>query len=88
MDAIVERMERIEALVEGVAQDISSISKILIVGNGQPALTVKVAILEQQLRDMSEDKNSRDGRRWQLLLVFGTCIVSLLTAIIPHLFPH
>jgi len=88
MDAIEERMERIEALVEGVAQDISSISKILIVGNGQPALTVRVALLEQQLKDQLEEKNSIDGRRWQLFLVFGTCVVSLLTAIIPHLFQH
>lgn len=93
------RTDALQSLVEGVARDVTSLAKILTVGNGQPPITVRMALVEKlssdamiqitRLREEIETKRETViGRRWQLYLVFGTCVVSLLTAILPHLLKH
>lgn len=92
-----ERFAAMQDTIQGVADQVETLTKVLVIGNGQPALTVRVALIEQvalearkEFRDfkaqVEADKKAEEGSKKQRIVVFVTCLISLLTAIIPHLF--
>jgi hypothetical protein len=98
--AIVDaRIESVQNTVDGVAAEVSSLSKVLIVGNGQPALTVRMAIVERESsetrKDLFElktslkaDRDARDHKNWQSIALVISTMVSLATALISVFLKH
>lgn len=93
---IVENRIKVAAVhesIETVAGDVSSLAKILRDGNGTPPITVRMALVEKLasdtaivVRDMDEQrektKETATARRWQIVLMFATTILSCIGTII------
>ena len=63
-------------------EDISQIKHVLIEGNGQPAMTVRLALVENELKRVSEERNDRKMPRAAWLAIFVSGIFSSIGIIL------
>jgi hypothetical protein len=93
------RIESVQTAVESVAEEVASLSKVLIVGNGQPPLTVRVALVESYARDtrkavddliarIDQRQTTRDAKNWQLWLLTISTIATLIITVIGIFLKH
>lgn len=75
--AVREFLAKLEAKLENIEQDVSKLKHVLIEGNGQPAMTVRVAILENELDRVKEERADRKMPR----SVWIGIMVSILLAL-------
>ncbi len=54
-----------------IKEDVAQIKHVLIEGNGQPAMTVRVALAEQELERMREERDDKKMPRaaWAAILI-------------------
>ena len=87
-----ERIGSIQSTVKSVADEVHSLSKVLILGNGQPPLTNRVVWVEKQVQDTDRDlqelkqridnkENKKEDRSWSAAVLLISTLVSLLTAL-------
>lgn len=93
--SIDSRIETIQATVEGMNQTVEALSKVLIIGNGQPPLTVRVALVESESRsyrreveELKATLEAKANRNWQSVMVIVASGLSLVTALITALLKH
>ena len=81
---------RIESEIGRLKDDISSLNKTLIHGNGQPPLITRIAVVEERVVEIKSnidamDAESIEGRRirWDFLMAAIPGILALLVSIFP-----
>lgn len=57
-------------------EDIAQIKHVLIEGNGQPAMTVRLAIVENELKRVTEERNDRKMPRAAWLAILISALLS------------
>jgi hypothetical protein len=81
---------RIESEIGRLKDDISSLNKTLIHGNGQPPLITRIAVVEERVVEIKSnidamDAESIEGRRirWDFLMAAIPGVLALLVSIFP-----
>ena len=89
------RIEALQSTVEGMNQTVEALSKVLIVGNGQPPLTVRVAVVENENKAFRKDMDdlkaaleAKANRSWHSAMVLVASGISLITALVTALLKH
>jgi 50S ribosomal subunit-associated GTPase HflX len=79
-------ISRIETEIKRLKEDIYSLNKTILRGNGQPPLITRIAVLEEKIAELKEkielvDSEHKEERRmrWELLLAAVPGILALLT---------
>lgn len=79
-------ISRIETEIARLKEDIYSLNKTILQGNGQPPLITRIAVLEEKIAELKEnifqiENEGKEERRmrWELLLAAIPGILALLT---------
>jgi len=79
-------ISRIETEITRLKEDIYSLNKTILQGNGQPPLITRIAVLEEKIAELKEnifqiENEGKEERRmrWELLLAAIPGILALLT---------
>jgi len=79
-------ISRIETEIKRLKEDIYSLNKTILRGNGQPPLITRIAVLEEKIAELKEnifqiENEGKEERRmrWELLLAAVPGILALLT---------
>lgn len=79
-------ISRIETEIVRLKEDIYSLNKTILQGNGQPPLITRIAVLEEKIVELKEsifqiENEGKEERRmrWELLLAAIPGILALLT---------
>jgi len=79
-------ISRIETEIARLKEDIYSLNKTILQGNGQPPLITRIAVLEEKIAELKEnifqiENEGKEARtmRWELLLAALPGILAVLT---------
>lgn len=73
-----ELLVKLDSRLERIEDDVSKLKHVLMEGNGQPAMTVRVAILENELERVNEERADRKMPRSAWIAI----VVSILLALV------
>jgi predicted PurR-regulated permease PerM len=88
-----DRISSLHTVVDNIAKDVSSLSKILRDGNGQPPLLTRVALVEQSTQDATKDvhelredveaqKSTASTRTFQTVTTVVSSLISIIMMIL------
>ncbi len=79
-------ISRIETEIIRLKEDINGLNKTIVIGNGQPPMITRIAVLEEKIAEIREkiDAVESEGKeerrmRWELLMLAVPGILALLT---------
>lgn len=78
-------LTRMDGRLERLESDMEDVRHVLIEGNGQPAMTVRVALAENEIRRINEERADKKMPRavWvSLVLSTMTAVAAIVVAII------
>lgn len=78
-------ISRIETEIIRLKQDINGLNKTIVIGNGQPPLITRIAVLEEKILELKEkieavEEEGKEERRmrWELLLAAVPGLLALI----------
>jgi len=77
-------LTRMDGRLERLEQDMEDVRHVLIEGNGQPAMTVRVALAENEIKRLNEERADKKMPRaaWiSIVLSTATAIAAIIVAI-------
>ncbi len=78
-------LTRMDGRLERLESDMEDVRHVLIEGNGKPAMTVRMALAENELQRLADERSDRKMPRAAWLAITISTMVSIAGIIIPIL---
>lgn len=72
-----ELLAKLDGRLERIEEDVSKLKYVIVEGNGQPAMTVRVAVIENELERVKEERTDAKMPRSAWVAIIVSIVLAL-----------